>query len=93
MLAIPCNVAVEEQVSDMYAALDEQFGGVDALINNAAFGYRASLLDTDRASFESVLATNVTGAMLVGREAARRMVAQGRGSIVNIASTAGLFEF
>tara|TARA_R110002126_G_scaffold12375_4_gene53755 strand:+ start:3215 stop:3913 length:699 start_codon:yes stop_codon:yes gene_type:complete len=88
VLAIPCDVADEDQVTRMYARLDEAFGGIDALINNAAFGYRASLLDTDRASFESVLATNVTGAMLVGREAAKRMVARSSGSIVNVGSTA-----
>jgi 3-oxoacyl-[acyl-carrier protein] reductase len=44
----------------------------------------------DRASFESVLQTNVTGAMLMAREAARHFIPRKRGNIVNIGSTASL---
>ena len=44
----------------------------------------------DLASFERVMATNVTGAMLMGREAAKIFVARNAGNIVNIASTASL---
>ena len=44
----------------------------------------------DRASFDAVFATNVTGAMLMGREAAKHFIQQNRGNIINICSTASL---
>ena len=44
----------------------------------------------DRASFDAVFATNVTGAMLMGREAAKIFIKRNRGNIINISSTAGL---
>src|ERR1700704_1192694 len=44
----------------------------------------------DRANFDTVFATNVTGAMLMGREAAKHFIKRNRGAIINIASTAGL---
>ena len=48
------------------------------------------LVDFDRENFEAVFATNVTGAMLMAREAAKHFIARQRGNIVNIASTAAL---
>lgn len=59
-------------------------------MNNAGFGVFKNLVDFDRASFDAVFATNVTGAMLMGREAARLFIKRQRGNIVNIASTAAL---
>jgi 3-oxoacyl-[acyl-carrier protein] reductase len=67
-----------------------KFGDLDILVNNAGAGVFKNLVDFDLASFESVFATNVTGAMLMGREAARHFVARNRGNIVNIGSTAAL---
>ena len=59
-----------------------------AAINNAGFGHFAPLLETTLAGMQRVYATNVFGAMLVARESARHFVAQQRGNIVNVASTA-----
>jgi len=59
-------------------------------VNNAGFGVFKPLSDFDRASFDAVFATNVTGAMLMGREAAKQFIAKKAGNIVNIASTAAL---
>jgi 3-oxoacyl-[acyl-carrier protein] reductase len=68
----------------------EQFGDLDILINNAGFGVFKNLVDMELADFQSVFATNVTGAMLMARAAARHFIARQRGNIVNISSTAGL---
>ena len=68
----------------------ERLGGIDILVNNAGFGYFAPLLELDKGRFEEVFATNVTGAMLMAREAARHFVRQRSGYIVNISSTSGL---
>jgi len=66
----------------------EKFGDLDILVNNAGLGSFKKLVDFDLASFERTFATNVTGAMLMAREAAKHFITRNRGNIVNIGSTA-----
>ena len=87
---IQADVANENDVARTYREVVQKFGDLDILVNNAGFGVFKSLADFDRASFDAVFATNVTGAMLMGREAARHFIKRQRGNIVNIGSTAGL---
>jgi 3-oxoacyl-[acyl-carrier protein] reductase len=87
---IQADVSKEADVERTYREVLNQFGDLDILVNNAGFGVFKTLVDLDLASFQAVFATNVTGAMLMGREAAKHFVARKRGNIVNIASTAGL---
>jgi 3-oxoacyl-[acyl-carrier protein] reductase len=89
-LAVPGDVANEAHAERAVATVEREFGGLDLLVNNAGIGYFAPLVELDREQFERVFAVNVTGAMLMGRAAARRFVAQDRGCIVNISSTSGL---
>ena len=65
-------------------------GRLDILINNAGFGYFAPLVEMELAALESVYRTNVFGAFLMAREAARQFIKQGSGHLVNISSTSGL---
>jgi meso-butanediol dehydrogenase/(S,S)-butanediol dehydrogenase/diacetyl reductase len=62
------------------------FGGLDILINNAGITHRGSVLDTSDEDWARVMEVNVTALMRCSRAALRHMVAQGHGSIVNIAS-------
>ena len=89
-LPIVADVANEADVERTYQELFKAFGELDILVNNAGVGVFKNLVEFDRSSFESVFATNVTGAMLMAREAAKHFIARQRGNIVNIASTAGL---
>jgi 3-oxoacyl-[acyl-carrier protein] reductase len=89
-LPIRADVSVEADVERTYREVLKEFGDLDILVNNAGFGVFKNLVDFDRASFDAVFATNVTGTMLMGREAARLFIKRGRGNIVNISSTAGL---
>lgn len=91
--SIQADVSKEADVIRMVNEAEEKMGGINVLINNAGYGYFKSLTDMDREGFERVFATNVTGAMLTGRECAKRFVAQQHGNIVNIASTAGRAGF
>ncbi len=88
--AIQADVTNEADVERTYREVLKEFGDLDILVNNAGFGVFKSLVDSDRASFDAVFATNVTGAMLMAREAAKHFIARKRGNIINIASTAGL---
>ncbi len=87
---IVADVANEDDVARTYREVLAKFGDFDVLVNNAGFGVFKNLVDFDRASFDAVFATNVTGAMLMAREAAKHFIAKKRGHIVNIASTAAL---
>ena len=88
-LAVPGDVSVEADCARMVRRVVEEFGDYNVLVNNAAFGRFAPLVDMDAADFDAVFATNVRGAMLAARESARHFVARDYGNIVNVASTAG----
>ena len=88
--AINADVSKEEDVQRTYAEVLTAFGHLDILVNNAGTGVFHELVDQDLASFEAVMATNVTGAMLMGREAAKHFATRNSGNIINIASTAAL---
>jgi 3-oxoacyl-[acyl-carrier protein] reductase len=90
VLPIRADVSNEADVARTYREVLAKFGDLDILVNNAGFGIFKSLVDFDRASFDAVFATNVTGAMLMAREAAKIFIKRNRGNIVNISSTAGL---
>ena len=82
---------MEEDALRTYREIAEKFGDLDILVNNAGVGVFKNLADFDRKEFEAVFATNVTGAMLMAREAAKHFISKKkRGNIVNISSTAGL---
>ncbi len=90
VVGIQGDVSVEKDAGAAVAQVVAEFGGLDILVNNAGFGYFAPLVDLDKEKFEAVFATNVTGAMLMGREAARHFVKQESGALINISSTSGL---
>jgi len=87
-LALPCDVSDEDDVERTVRAVQDAFGGLDLLVNNAAFAYVSPLVELDKQRFEQVFATNVTGAMLMGRACARIFIEQESGTIVNVGSTA-----
>ena len=87
---IHADVSLEADVLRTYREVFQQFGDLDILVNNAGIGSFKNLVDFDLQSFEAVFATNVTGAMLMAREAAKHFIKRQRGDIVNIASTAAL---
>lgn len=87
---IRADVSKEADVRRTVAEVLTAFGHLDVLVNNAGIGSFKALVDQDLASFERVFATNVTGPMLMAREAARHFIERKCGNIVNIASTAGM---
>lgn len=84
------DVSQEDDVVDTVATFVRRHGRIDILVNNAGFGSFAPLVETELADFEAVWRTNVAGAFLMAREAAKHMLRQKSGNIVNIGSTSGL---
>ncbi|MCL7927353.1 MAG: SDR family NAD(P)-dependent oxidoreductase [marine benthic group bacterium] len=68
----------------------EQHGRLDILVNNAGFGRFAPLVEMELSDMEEVYRTNVFGAFLMAREAAKVFIRQGSGNLINISSTSGL---
>ncbi len=91
-IAVAADVADETQVARLFATIDEQFGRLDVLVNNAGMLERQMRLDEmDAARLMRVFAVNVTGSFLCAREAVKRMSTRygGKGgSIVNVSSIA-----
>lgn len=91
-LAVRADVAEEADVMALFRAVDEAFGRLDALVNNAGIvAPPVRVEELDAARLARMMAVNVTGAFLCAREAVRRMAPRhgGRGgSIVNVSSVA-----
>lgn len=82
------DVGREPDVIRLFEGVDDAFGRLDALVNNAGIlGRPMALESTDAAALERMLALNIGGYFLCLREAARRMIAAGNGgAVVNLAS-------
>jgi gluconate 5-dehydrogenase len=87
VLGAAFDVADEASVKQAFEGFDRDGVTIDILVNNAGIQHRKPMLELELADWQRVIDTNLTAAFLVGREAARRMVARGRGGkIINIGS-------
>jgi len=66
--------------------VEAEFGPIDILVNNAGIQRRAPLAEMTEEQWRAVIDTNLTSAFLVARAVAPRMIARGRGKIINICS-------
>lgn len=93
------NVASRESVEEMIAKTKEVFGNVDIIVNNAGINIPRLLVDPkeadgkfelDEAVWDKVMNVNIKGVFLCSQLAAREMVGQGKGVIINMSSESGL---
>lgn len=89
-LAVQCDVADEDSVEEAASLVLATFGRVDILVNNAGVAQVAPLLDLELAELRRVLDVNVVGCFLCARAFGAHMVAQRKGTVINLASVAGL---
>jgi NAD(P)-dependent dehydrogenase (short-subunit alcohol dehydrogenase family) len=79
--------ATSPHAGDIVDRLVERLGGLGVLVNVAGAGHSTPALDLDLETWNTVIATDLTGPFLTARAAARRMVADGRGGrIINVTS-------
>jgi NAD(P)-dependent dehydrogenase (short-subunit alcohol dehydrogenase family) len=90
-LGLPCHQGDPTAIEQMFAELDKLSFLPDIVVINAATNpVMGPLIDIDLAAWQKILEVNLTGAFLTARAAAKRMLPQRRGSIVFMASIAGL---
>jgi NAD(P)-dependent dehydrogenase (short-subunit alcohol dehydrogenase family) len=89
-LALRCDVREQDEVRAVVERTVSELGGVDVLVNNAGTAWGAPAEDTPLEGWQKVIDVNLTGVFLCSQAAGRVMIERGGGSIVNIASVAGL---
>ena len=91
-IAVQADVSVESEVERLFQNVDQRFGRLTALVNNAGILETQARVDQiDAARISRVFATNVTGAFVCAREAVKRMSTRyggAGGAIVNVSSRA-----
>ena len=88
---IACHVGRADQIEKLLAITTREFGHVDILVNNAATNISfGPCLEIDEAQFDKMIEVNLKSAFRLISAVAPGMCARGHGSIINIASIAGL---
>jgi 3-oxoacyl-[acyl-carrier protein] reductase len=88
-LSVPTDITSGEDIERLLAAAMDKYGRVDILVNNAGITRDALLVRMKDEDWDAVLATNLKGAFLCARAAAKIMSKQRTGRIINIASVVG----
>lgn len=94
-MAIQTDVSKSAEVKRMVESAVERFGRIDILANNAGYGIPGTVVNTEEADWDALMAVNLKGVFLCCKHAIPVMAAQGGGTIVNTASnvaTVGILD-
>jgi 2-hydroxycyclohexanecarboxyl-CoA dehydrogenase len=83
------DVTSKDSVAEMVGTVNEKFGRIDVLINNAGWDKVGPFVDSDEADWDRVIAINLYGVFNTSKAVLPIMAAQGYGSVVNLGSDAG----
>ncbi len=90
-LAVAAHVRESQDIRNLVDTVKNEFGRIDVLVNNAATNpAMGPLVDMDEKMYDQIMNTNLKGYTLLSQLAAKMMISQGGGSIVNIASILGV---
>jgi len=89
-LGVTADLGVESEINDLVEAAQQEFGGVDILVNNAAIIHsKIPILDMDPDLWRDVLNVNLTGAFLITQKLLPGMIERRHGKVINISSIGG----
>jgi 3-oxoacyl-[acyl-carrier protein] reductase len=92
-ISLPADVSKTNDVNKLIDGAIRQFGRIDILVNNAMKVVPGKLEELSEEAWDTTMNIGLRGAFVVSQAAARHMIAQKSGCIVNIASIAGLFPY
>jgi gluconate 5-dehydrogenase len=90
-IPLPCDVSRLEELPWLVKETERRAGPLGILVNSAGYQLKKPAVEVTDVEFGSMLQTHVSAAFALSREAARGMLARGRGSIVMVSSMAALF--
>jgi NAD(P)-dependent dehydrogenase (short-subunit alcohol dehydrogenase family) len=91
-LTLKLDVTNSTQIAEAVTAAEAKFGGIDVLVNNAGYSYRAAVEEGDDAEVRRMFETNLFGLINMTKAVLPGMRARRRGHIINISSVAGRFS-
>ena len=91
--ALDLDITDAGQIAAAVAAAEQRFGGIDVLVNNAGYGYQASVEEGDDAEIRAQFDANVFGLFAPTRAVLPGMRARRGGHVLNITSVAGFVGF
>jgi NAD(P)-dependent dehydrogenase (short-subunit alcohol dehydrogenase family) len=89
----PLDVTDVPAVNAFADALVDAHGRVDVLVNSAGAAHRSPIEDFSEEAYDRILALNLKGTYFASQAIGRKMLAQGKGSIINIASIGGFIAY
>jgi NAD(P)-dependent dehydrogenase (short-subunit alcohol dehydrogenase family) len=92
-LVLPLDVTQRKQIDDVVAQSKARFGRIDALVNNAGYGYLAAIEEGEDDAVRAMFEANVFGLVDMTKAVLPVMRAQHSGLIVNVSSIGGLTSF
>ena len=92
-LILPLDVTRRAQIDEVVAQAKQRFGRIDALVNNAGYGYLAAIEEGEDDAVRAMFETNVFGLVDMTKAVLPIMREQGSGLIVNISSIGGITSF
>jgi NAD(P)-dependent dehydrogenase (short-subunit alcohol dehydrogenase family) len=92
-LALDLDVTDAGQITAAVGAAEQHFGAIDVLVNNAGYGYQASVEEGDEAEIRAQFDANVFGLFALTRAVLPGMRARHRGHVINVTSVAGFIGF
>lgn len=90
VMAVTADISVLADVNHMVDAVITAWGQIDTLIHAAGIAHEGTILETNEAQWDETININLKGTYLVNQSVLKHMVDRGQGSIVNVASDAGL---
>jgi len=88
-IAVPTDLARDEDIDALVRESQREFGAVDILINNAGWGKRAPVVRAKIEDWDQTLRVNLRAPMILAQKLLPAMIAKGEGAVINIGSVSG----